>query len=52
MGSMRSGYKKCSAGQEEAAAEIARLCKEDFTCDLKLQQDCDESVARIRTSED
>jgi hypothetical protein len=25
-----------------------RLCKEDFMCDLKLQWDCDESVARIR----
>jgi hypothetical protein len=25
-----------------------KLCKEDFTCDLKLQCDCDASVARIR----
>jgi hypothetical protein len=25
-----------------------RLCQENFTCDLKLQSDCDKSVARIR----
>jgi hypothetical protein len=25
-----------------------RLCKEDFMCDLKLQWDCHESIARIQ----
>jgi hypothetical protein len=28
-----------------------RLCKEDFTCDLKRRRDCYESVARKRLVE-
>jgi hypothetical protein len=35
IGSRRSGMKEI------------RRCEEDFTCDLKLQLDCDKSVARI-----
>jgi hypothetical protein len=28
--------------------EEIRPCHEDFICDLKLQRDCDKSIARIR----
>jgi hypothetical protein len=34
-------------GIQGAAVEGIRLCQEDLVCELKLQGDCDKSVARI-----